>query len=247
MKNRVALGALALAVGTLLNMIRMAPIFLSDGFSFDEFPPNPEDAAEVAKTALLGGWYVSHVFAIVSVPFIVFGFYSIYRSRTRGDDSVATTVTLAGVFGIATSAMLYLIAAVLDGVALGKAAHVYRDSTGTKQESAGVVLTGIHETAASFGGHFMAGALISTGIFALGLALANRTSIFPKLGIAFGTIGIIGTVSGILDLSFQERFPLLGGLVGLMMMWWLALSIMTIRGAKAGLNEEERVDASVTA
>lgn len=70
--NRTTLkfGASALVAGTALNVLRMLPIFLSDGFSFDELPPS--NAAEAVKSATLSGWYLSHVMAIVSVPLIIF-------------------------------------------------------------------------------------------------------------------------------------------------------------------------------
>lgn len=51
----VRLGATALVAGTLLNIARMLPIILSEGFSFDELPPS--SAAEAAKSATLSGWY----------------------------------------------------------------------------------------------------------------------------------------------------------------------------------------------
>ena len=38
--------------------------------------------------------------------------------------------------------------------------------------------------------------------------------------------------TGILDVSFQERFPLLGGIVGLMMIWWIALVVVLHREVK---------------
>lgn len=86
----------------------------------------------------------------------------------------------------------------------------------------------IHETAASFGGHFMAAALISTGIFALGMLLAERSTVLAKIGITIGGLGLVGSVTGVLDLSFQERFPLLGGIVGVMMIWWIALAYTSV-------------------
>lgn len=223
----VRLGAGALVAGTALNLLRMLPIFLSGGFSFDELPPS--NAAEAAKTATLSGWYLSHVMAIVSIPLLIFGFLTIYQwIRDTSDNPAAERVTFAGFFGITTGLILYLVAAVTDGIALRKAADHYFDAAEAERETAGAILMSIHETAASFGGHFMAAALISTGIFALGMLLARCATVVAKIGIAIGVLGLVGSVTGLLDLSFQERFPLLGGIVAVMMIWWIALAYTSV-------------------
>ncbi|NES82672.1 MAG: hypothetical protein F6K10_15380 [Moorea sp. SIO2B7] len=116
-RSRARIGLLALLAGTALNMWRMAPIVLSDGFALEQLPPgNPDDLATVAT---LSGWYLSHVMAVLSVPLLVYGFFSVYQTVTRNStNTVAERLTLASVFGIATGAILYLVAAIIDGVAV---------------------------------------------------------------------------------------------------------------------------------
>jgi len=230
--TRDRLGVLALVIGTALNMLRMGPIFVSDGFQIDFLPPgNPDDLATVAT---LGGWYVSHVMAVLSVPFLIYGFFAVYQIVTRNTDSaVAERLTLASVFGMATGLLLYLVAAILDGVAVPRAVEHFLGSTGAERETASVVMTAIHETAASFGGHFMATTLFSTGLLGLGLYKLGRNRIHSLIGVAIGLVSLVGFVSGVIDVTFQERFPLLGGFVGLMMMWWIALAVLLHRELKS--------------
>ena len=221
---RAKIGLLALLAGTALNMLRMAPIFVSDGFEVDQLPPgNPDDLATVAT---LSGWYVSHVMAILSVPLLVYGFVTVYRMVTDAtSDPVAERVTLAGVFGLATGLTMYLVAAVLDGVGVPRAVEHFLDSNGTEREAASTVMTALHETAASFGGHFMATVLFSSGLLGLGLVKLGRHRTLGIVGLAIGVVALAGFVSGIIDVTFQERFPLLGGFVGMMMVWWVALAV----------------------
>ncbi len=219
--------AAALFIGTALNMTRMAPIFLSERFSFAEFPPaGPEQAA---AAALLGGWYPSHVMAMLSVPFLVYGLHGAYRHASGQRDNIATSVIRLGFVGFATALSLYMVAAVLDGVALTSAAEHYDATSGSQQELAGALVMLIHETAIGFGGHFMAASIISVGVFGTGLLMSGRASGLAKAGAAGGAIGVAGLVSGVLDLSFQQRFPLLGGVMGAVMVWWIALGVATLR------------------
>ncbi len=230
-QTRARIGLLVLLAGTALNMWRMAPIFLSDGFTFEQLPPgNPDDLASVAT---LSGWYLSHVMAIVSVPLLVYGFVTVHQLVTRNStNAVAERITLASVFGMATGAILYLIAAIIDGVAVPRAVNHFLDSTGAERDTASTVMMALHHTAASFGGHFMATALLSTGLLALGLYKLDRRGAHSIIGITLGVVALLGVTTGILDVSFQERFPLLGGIVGLMMLWWIALVVVLRREVK---------------
>ena len=218
------LGLLALVIGTGLNMLRMAPIFLSDGFERTLLPP--KGAVDIAAVALLDGWYLSHVMAVVSVPFLIYGFVAVYQLvSSRATDAVGERTVLAGVFGLATGLALYLVAAVLDGVAVPRAAEHFLAAGDLDRAATSAVMTGLHETAASFGGHFMAAAMISTGLLAVGLVRLGHRTLHSLTGALLGAVGLVGSVTGVLDLSFQERFPLLGALVGVMMIWWVALAI----------------------
>ena len=163
--------------------------------------------------------------ANVSVPLLIGGFFTIQR-KVRGatDDSLAERLTFVGLLGISAAALLYLVAGVLDGIALAHAAERYHAASDELRFVNAEILMAIHETAVSFGGHFMAGALVSSGLFAAGLRRLPNRSPLPIVGIGIGVAGLLGMVAGVLDLSFQTNFPLLGGLVGLMMMWWLALA-----------------------
>lgn len=71
----------------------------------------------------------------------------------------------------------------------------------------------------------MASTLFATGLLGLGL--------HSLIGVAIGIVALAGFVSGIIDVTFEERFPLLGGFVGLMMMWWIALAVLLHRDLKS--------------
>ncbi len=161
-----------------------------------------------------------------SVPFLAYGFVAVHQlASARTTDAIGERATSAGVFGLTAGLVMYLVAAVLDGVAVPRAAEHFITATDADRAAASAVMTGLHETAASFGGHFMAAALISTGLLAAGLLRLGHHRLHAMLGLPIGVAGLVGSVTGVLDLSFQDRFPLLGGLVGVMMIWWLALAV----------------------
>lgn len=221
----------------------MVPVVLSDGFTSDSLPPG-KDAAQTAETALLGGWYISHIMAMLVVPLVVYGFLSIYQSvRDQSENQVAERVTLAGFFVLTMGGLLYLVAAGMDGIALGRAAEVFEASSGSEKEIAGMIVMATTETAASYGAHYMVFSMIGTGILALGLYVARRGSIQPILGVLVGVIGLLGWVTGFFDLTFQKRLPALTGVLGLVLLWWISLGIREIRHAKTEAQQSAPAEA----
>lgn len=238
MKTTEKFGGIALIIAALFTLTRMIPVVLSEGFNSNSLPPG-QNAAQTAETALLGGWYFSHIMAMLTVPFFVYGFLAVYQSvRAQNEETVAEQVTLAGFFFITLAGFLYLSGAVLDGIALGRVSEHYVASSEAEREFSGLIVMAVTESAASFGAHYMLFAMIGTGILALGLYLAGRGSIQPILGMLIGVFAIIGWVTGFLDTTFQERLPALLGSLAATMIWWISLGILTIRISKTNQNAE---------
>ena len=207
--NFLRAGAAALLTGTALNMFRMVPVFLSEGFSFNEFPPHSIEA--MTNTALLSGWYVSHLFALISLPLLAYGFMSLYLvRRTSAPGSSADKLTLLGLRDFDRPVFMFNRAI---RVAFARVAGVLVEAREPDRQVLGQILKSIHYTAASFGGHFMAFVMVGSGIYALGMYLFDKSRLIYPFGIIIGLAALAGTISGLLDLSFQLRFPLLAAMM----------------------------------
>ncbi len=228
----VRTGSFALIAAALFTLTRMLPVVFSDGFHSGSLPPG-QNAAQTAETALLGGWYFSHIMAMLTVPLFIYGFLAVYQSvRAQSGVSPAERVTLAGFVILIVAGVLYLSGAALDGIALGAVSKHYAAASGTEKEFAGMIVMAVTESAASFGAHYMILAMIGTGVLAYGLRLAGLGTFQSILGIAIGLLGLVGWVSGFFDVTFQERLWALLGMIALAMMWWISLGVVLIRGRK---------------
>lgn len=222
-------GGIAVIAAALVTMTRMIPVALSDGFQFSLMPPG-QSAAQTAQLALLGGWHISHVMAMLTVPLFIYGFLSVYQFvRARTGVSRAERVTLAGFVILVVAGILYLSGAALDGIALGVVAKDYAAATGAEKEVAGMIVMAVTESAASFGSHYMIFTMIGTGVLAYGLRLAGLGTFQSYLGIAIGILGVTGWATGFFDITFQERLWALLGMIGFSMMWWISLGIVLLR------------------
>ncbi|MEP2983705.1 MAG: hypothetical protein ABJN39_19760 [Sulfitobacter sp.] len=223
-------GSLALIGAALFTLSRMLPVALSEGFHSGSLPPG-QNAAQTAETALLGGWYVSHVMAMLTVPLLVYGFLAVYQEvRMRSGISPAERVTLAGFLILVVAGVLYLSGAALDGVALGHVSKHYMAASDAEKDVSGLIVMAVTESAASFGAHYMILTMIGTGVLAYGLSLAGLGTIQSLLGIAIGGLGLVGWLSGFFDITFQERLWALLGMIALTMLWWISLAVVMMRG-----------------
>ena len=186
----IRIGAIALILGAVLNLIRMIPVLLSEGYHSNSLPPG-QTAALTAETALLGGWYISHILAIISVPLFIYGFWTIYQLiKEKHNDSIIQHIGLAGLSVLTLSGILYISGAILDGIALGTVSHNYILASGLEKDILGSIVMAVTELAAAFGAHYMIFAMIGTGILALSLKLSNKKSWHPLFGILIGILSV---------------------------------------------------------
>ncbi len=228
MQTKTKVGGIALIIGAVLNVIRTAPIYLNEQVSFSTLPPS--NLADTVLVAQVPGWIPSHILALLSVPLLIYGFFTIYQSLSVSNNEVVERVTLAGFIGLSLGLILYAVAAVIDGIVLPQVVSHYVNVGPEEQGAAGLMVTIIHETAGSFGGLFMATVLMSSGLLALGLYLDNQPAWHSRLGVWLAILSLIGYLFGIINLQLGTNFLLLGMLLMMTLIWWTTLGVRTYRG-----------------
>ena len=230
MSTKMKVGGIALIFGAVFNIVRTAPIYLNEQVSFSTLPP--ADLIGIVTVAQVPGWIPSHILALLSVPLLIYGFFTIYQSLSVSKNQVVERAALAGFIGLSFGLMLYAVAAVIDGIALPQVVEHYLNAELEEQEAAGLMVTIIHETAGSFGGLFMATILMSSGLLSLGLYIDDQPVWHSRIGILLAIVSLFGYLFGIINLKLGTNFFLLGGLLMMTLIWWTTLGVRTYRGLK---------------
>ena len=228
----VRLGGAALMVGGALNFLRMLPLALSDGFSFDILPP--ENLEEAVSAASLRGWHASHVMAFISVPLVIFGLVAAYQSlRDRGHGPLA----LAGVVGIAVGFASYGVAAVTDGLELPDAVATYLEAGPSEEAAAGVLAFHTHETAGNFGGSGFASIMVSFGLLAVAVGRARSTPWYGWVGVAISAIAALGYLTTLISVDLGDGIVVVLGLMGATLALLITLGAWMVRTPTTAASE----------
>lgn len=216
-------GAIALIIGAFLNMIRMIPIYLEVGLN--GYPP--ANLAATVEIAQGGGYYLSHILAIVAAPFWLVGFYSLYKHLRKSSSNRGLTLALAG-FSIGQ--ILYVIGVVVHGLVLPELSHEFINASVENQNIMAPLFEFSHHLATGLGGLGFAHILISTGI--LGIFLRTEFKVLGVIAMGIGLFAVIGYSTGFLALLLFKSFQLTTAFVGAGFIFYFATGISMLRSPK---------------
>lgn len=214
----------ALIFGSLINILRVVPIFLSEGVTSDNFPPHT--AEDIVFTAQLPLWTSTHAMALVGSILIIFGIAVFARAaQERGQ----AAPSLMAQIGVTFSMFLLSLGLVSDGLILPMVIEKLTQMDGVIFAENGALIQYAHIFATSFGG-VAATILLLSGIF-LGITLvrAFEAKIFGAIGIAIGALSLVGYVTGILSLNITSTLHFTGPLTILMLIYLGAIGVMLLR------------------
>jgi hypothetical protein len=212
-------GGFALLAGALLNMTRMIPTVLSDGFSRDILPPKTVD--DLIIFTKLSGFAPSHMMALFSTPLLIFGITVLFKVLWEQGQRVSG---LAGLVLANSGFVLYLLAAITDGIVLpGIINEFAADPLGGE-----IAISVVHSFATGLAGAGAALILFGVGFIGFGFFRAKH-AIFGALGVLIGAIAFIGYITSILKLDFIESFQILGPLMMLTFAYLLANGLYLVR------------------
>lgn len=219
-------GGTALIAGSLINILRVVPVFLSEGVSPDTFPPH--DVDQIIFAAQLEAWTSSHAMALFGTVLLMFG-VAVF-ARNAADRSGAAPGLMAQV-GVTMSMGLLSLALISDGVVLPTLIDRLSDGglAGITDNSGLIIYA--HLIATTIGG-LAATILLISGIF-LGITLrsAYRANVLGWIGIAIGGLSLTGYLSGILSLNITATLHLTGPLTLLMFLYLSAIGVTLLRTA----------------
>lgn len=225
MKSTIKVGGAALIGAALLNLTRMIPMALSEGF--EPALLTSHDPADAARLALLSGWLLSHLMIPVSIALFFTAFISLYQGlseHNQGGLGLIATATLS------LGAGFYAIAGVLDGLAVPVAAEHFVNGPAGEKNIWTAMITQFHDTATSFGGLGFTALLIGSGFLGFGLSRGYQRPLLGAIGMVLAVLAILGYGLGLLDIRIKGSLFLTLPLVGIMFMWFVAVGVLMMRG-----------------
>ncbi|WP_416370289.1 hypothetical protein [Tritonibacter mobilis] len=171
-------GGIALVLGGLLNILRMAPIYLSEGVTIWNFPPH--DLAGTLMVAGGSGWILSHIMAIISVPLMLVGGFALLEDLSAKGYRGLGFATLSF---LSAGSVLYLVAAVADGLVLPYASEAFTEQLSQGSEAAALIIELIHLAATNYGGTMAMFFILTSGLMGLTLLRAYDQRFIGYLGL----------------------------------------------------------------
>lgn len=217
-------GGIALIIGALLNITRMIPVFADENVTRETFPPHT--IADTIYVTQLYGWHISHVMALISVPFLAFGFAALFSELKSRN---AATQGLAALIVVSTALILYLSGAVIDGLALPEATRHFGTAAESGDAAAGYVIELVHMTAVAFGG-FGAALLLGSSFFVgAGLIHGFGRKKHGLIGIVLALASTAGFVTGIIELNIAKSLPIAGPLSLATFAYLISVGVLLMR------------------
>lgn len=217
-------GGIALILGSLINLLRVVPIFLSDGVSSENFPP--QTAEDIAFAAQLPLWTITHVLALFGVVLMILGVTAFARAaEVRGE----TEPGLMAQIGVTLSMILLTLGLVSDGIILPLLIEKLTNDGGVDLVTHGPLIEYAHLFATSFGGIAATILLISATFIGITLLRAFDGRILGGLGIAIGSVSLLGYITGVLSLNITPSLHLTGPLTVLMFLYLIAVGAYLLR------------------
>lgn len=225
MNNTNKIVGIGLIIGGFLQMIRMMPIAMSDGIKMlENFPPHTME--ETINAAHSSGWHISHMMVFLATPLLMTGFYGFYKLVNKNEKS---NISILALIVLLIGLLLYNFGAVIDGLFLPVVGHEVLEATGDAKNIWSVLATYTHEFAVNFGGLAFAHLLLGTGLMGFGLNKVDGFKIFDIIGMVIGAVGLVGYLTGILDLIVTGSFMLTGGLTMIMFIYFFELGFKIFR------------------
>ncbi len=222
-------GGIAMILGSLINLLRVVPIFLSDGVTSENFPP--QSAADIAFAAQLPLWAVTHAAALIGVVLMILGAIAFARAAEANGQ---TEPGLMAQIGITLSMILLTLGLVSDGLILPLLIERLMDDAGLDLVESGSLIEYAHLFATSFGGIAATFLLISAMFLGITLLRAFETKILGGLGIGIGIVSLLGYITGVLNLNMTSSLHLTGPLTALMFFYLIAVGVFLLRYSHGG-------------
>ncbi len=217
-------GALALIIGIIVTIAgnlthpRTAEGFLGSGST---------DVETSLIVNNLGIWYPSHILIAVSIPILLFGYVTVYRTLRDRDNRTFSMPALLSIVGWATLSFLGII---IDGFLTPLLAQDYTAAAQPDKALAGAIFDYNFLLSLTLLGPAFLG--LAIGIFLLGVSIVKVKAYnkwFGAAGLIVGLAGVLGYVAGIFgpywvtSLSFTPYITI--GAI-----WVLVLGILQFRG-----------------
>lgn len=214
----------ALILGSLINILRVIPVFLSDGVSAESFPPHSVE--DIIFAAQLPVWTITHAMTLWGAILLIFGIAVFARNASSHDQAASG---LMAQVSVTLSMVLLSIALISDGLVLPAIIERLTLFGNTGVADNGGLIIYAHLIATSLGG-FAATILLISGVF-LGITLirAFKAKILGMFGIAIGGLSLIGYLTGILDLNITATLHITGPLTLLMFLYLITIGVLLLR------------------
>ena len=236
MQQTSKFGGIAILIGTALNLTRLFPIFMNGQVNFENFPP--QTVAQVTQISLLPGWILSHVMGFVSVPLLIIGFITLYREF---NDQKQGHVGLAAIVFASIGMLFYGAAVWIDGLLLPQTAEVVLSASAADLSTAEMIQTFTHTMATTFGGLSLVSVLIGVALFGFGLSHGYEHHMIGRIGVLYGTLGLIALTIGVIDVQMHDNFMLSAGYLFGAQAWLFALAIRMIQGLEKQPQEMSKI------
>lgn len=224
------IGNIGFIIGGILNVLRIFPILLTEGVTPEQIPPHTlADTVFISQTK---AYLLSHVMALLATPFVIVGFYNLFKGINLSHNKVAVQTGIVALASLTIGQLLYSIGLIIDGFTLPELIKEFISKGGNESSDLATVIMAIHHLAMSFAGIGFFTLLLGTGVIGVALYNSSFNRALSFAPITIGVLAMIGYITGILDPMIANSFEFTYGLLTFTYIYYMIVGINQLRTLK---------------